>query len=353
MSTASQHFAEDPGLLEEFVLGRLDRMSTERYEEHLRTCEVCREAVDEERMIAAGAKRYGRDQLKERLRARMGEGPTRRVPWPHVLSAAAILVILIGIGITQHWFTARVAPVENLEAEGPPKDFKIESTAPEMRNEPLPMQQPAPSSSEHAPGSRTAGKMRRQEETKAKEPDKDVGYAPAPADRAEPLLSAEGERRTQTTRSSLGKGIPREYWITGTLSARSIATMEAPAGQTSKKDLMESARPATAPGSTGITRGRISLEQRSPSELSASFRDQRQSSGQPGIPTLIQQTEAETVMTLFPAVPFDSTQFHEARVERFGADSLLVSIGNQQIGYRLPASGYAPMHPDSSKSGQK
>jgi len=346
MSTASPHFAEDPELLEEFVLGRLDRMSTERCEQHLRTCEVCREAVDEERMIAAGAKRYGRDQIKARLRTRLGEVPTRRVPWPHVLSAAAILVILIGIGITQHWFTARVAPVENLEAEGPPKDL-------EMRNEPLPMQQPAPSSSEYAPGSRTAGKMHRQEETKAKEPDKDVGSAPAPADRAEPLLSAEGERRTQTTRSSLGKGSPREYWITGTLSARSIAIMEAPAEQTSKKDLMESARPATAPGSTGITRGRIILEQRSPSELSARFRNQRQSSGQPGIPTLMRQTEAETVMILFPAVPFDSTQLHQARVERFGADSLLISIGNQQVGYRLPASGFAPPQPDSSMSGQK
>ena len=102
----AHHIADDPGRLEELVLGRLSDAERAEVEAHASGCERCARAIRNEQLLTAGAKRMGRDILKERLKAALEE-PTLGIPWVRILSAAAVLFLLVGVGWLNHWFIPR------------------------------------------------------------------------------------------------------------------------------------------------------------------------------------------------------------------------------------------------------
>jgi len=94
------HWAQDPDLLEEFVLLRMDAVQIERFRLHLKECSKCRELVEHEQIVAAGIKRHGRDQLRARLQQRLASDDRNPSGRQLFISLAAALVILaIGLSV--------------------------------------------------------------------------------------------------------------------------------------------------------------------------------------------------------------------------------------------------------------
>jgi len=104
MNNIPLHWTEDPSLLEQFVLGRIPESRLQDLRKHLDTCAACRRAVQQEQNFVRSVRAYGRDQLRLRLKEKIGRYPSRVVPWPHVLSAAAIVLFVVGLGIYNRWW---------------------------------------------------------------------------------------------------------------------------------------------------------------------------------------------------------------------------------------------------------
>ena len=103
----NQHWTDDPELVELFVSGNMRQERKRELESHLDQCASCRKIVDREATLRDGTRLYARNALKSRLRKRLSHTPISRVPWPHILSAAAVLIIIVGIGIqTRLWKSA-------------------------------------------------------------------------------------------------------------------------------------------------------------------------------------------------------------------------------------------------------
>jgi len=133
--TEKGHWAKSEELLENYVLDRIDASLRQELQQHLASCRECRELVEEETILAAGIRGAGAMEVKERLRS-MIKGKESDVPWPHILSIAAALFLIIGIGIYNRWFfkSLPTAPRQTT-VEGKRADAKEEEQALEY-NEP-------------------------------------------------------------------------------------------------------------------------------------------------------------------------------------------------------------------------
>ena len=140
----NEHWTLDEELLAEYVLGRLSVSQREACSRHLASCAECRKRLEDEQLLAAGVHRAGRDDLKARLRQRLGLGEQHgqeaalgkvaeeamaasysrsaprqeadgsRVPvtpvrrgrgWIYAAATAACVVIVTGVGILNHWWS--------------------------------------------------------------------------------------------------------------------------------------------------------------------------------------------------------------------------------------------------------
>jgi hypothetical protein len=106
-ASANIHWTQDPQLLEEFVLHRVEGTRRKELEAHLLVCERCQQAVNEEQKIVLGIKRVGRDEMKARLKEHLVESQKRpvggRSSWTWAYSAAAALVVLVGLAFYNRW----------------------------------------------------------------------------------------------------------------------------------------------------------------------------------------------------------------------------------------------------------
>ncbi|MBP1655643.1 MAG: hypothetical protein H6Q31_244 [Bacteroidetes bacterium] len=140
----NEHWTLDEELLAEYVLGRLSDSRREACASHLASCAECRRRLEDEQLLAAGVQRAGREELKARLRERLGidehqrqgavlgkvaeeamaapysrsasrkEADESRVPvtpprrgrgWIYAAATAACVVIVTGIGILNRWWS--------------------------------------------------------------------------------------------------------------------------------------------------------------------------------------------------------------------------------------------------------
>lgn len=104
MESNDLHWTKNDDLMESFLLNRLNPEERNELEDHLRICEVCKQEVRAQKLLIAGIRRGGREAFKARLREKVGLLPEKRIPWPHVLSAAAVIVILVSVGVYNRWF---------------------------------------------------------------------------------------------------------------------------------------------------------------------------------------------------------------------------------------------------------
>ncbi len=356
-----EHFTSDQDLLERFVAGRLTQGEREPLESHLRTCEICQRAVREEQALAAGVRRLGRDELKARLRAKVQREVPRAIPWQQIFSVAAVLVVIVGAGIYSHWF-GLIAP----EQAGSQREIAQENNQPATQGSP---QRPGTQDeSAQAPEGRqklqAEGRVEsKRMETGAKTLSDDESRraaTPRPAEEAAKektdQLSVAHERprveQPSVTQLEFGRqaaatvdaGQTREYWTTGVplqeveVNSRVAADMREDIQKNQvmakrlKKDADRESRDQKAAGNAGQLE--VVLEELPSASLPLS---QQQAFHQQTevVQTLVRQQGNQVVLTLYLDSLIDGADLRKSRVDQVSPDSLVVSLPNQRLGYRI------------------
>lgn len=282
------HWTADEDLVERYVMGRLPSAEVAELEKHLSDCARCREAVDAERQIVDGIRRAGRDALKRRLAQRVHNGRPSGVSWYRIAGVAAAIVFLVTIGIYNKWFLGGEAQKSEYRAG-------TDSAAPTIKSEPR-----------------------------------------------QPVLAEKTPSEAQ-----LADAAGEELWVQGELIPEDRQPQEA------GKALLKSAdgvrdeaqkkkgEPAALMAQAARTRVLavetlpLSITQRRLSDLPASQRTSKQSVS--SVQTLMQKSATGLRLTLF----FDSlstiNEYAPALIQKIREDSIVLQMGNQQIGYRIPA----------------
>lgn len=364
-----QHWTYDPDLLERYVLDRLESAQREELENHLKTCEQCRIAVREEEELAAGVRRLAREEFKTRLKSRFAglqSEPIREVPWFQLAAAAAVIVILVGVGIYNEWFTwyKEKDITEEYQREQPASGAAQEQEFPP----------PVP----EAAGERSGISSDRRIPTEAEKRQEHAASTQK--------IIREAQREKQIARNEhillengAGAGVRREdvelegvkEWVQGeilsTLSERlppqsAISTIDKGALlKTDKSELRKQAESEieSRPSRKSRTRSRLDsvetdkagqriivqqgvrsqiiiLSQRPKSQLSPEqLRDSQT------VPTLVERTEEGLQFTVYLDQPVGDEELRNATIEPIHRDSVILHLGSQQIGYRIPSGWFS------------
>lgn len=335
MTDNGEHLlADDPELLERFVLEKLAEGERAKLDEHLRTCAVCRKAVHMERMMAAGARRLGRDETKERLARRLSVDRHTTFPW-RTLAAAAVIITLIGISITSRWFA-----VHEPSPLAPELGQVSAPTGGEDRRADAEKSEYAAPSTVRKEGATSEGKggpaeSKIQNTPMAAAPQTETGKEDlAVADKAVRLQPAIDEKKSTATGSPTRSPA---YWTEGTVFQQSGEE------ETLLKDALQ--KPAAAARverdadalTLQNTMPPISISQRSAADLPRT-RQVLQKQTAPGqVQTLVEQRDDGFHLTLYLDSLVDETALKNSTVRQVGPDSAIVRIANQQIGYRIPS----------------
>ena len=103
-NTFSQHWVSDEEKLEAFVLHKIDKEEISNLTAHLEKCDECRKRVQEERELQAGIQKFGRMEMKRRLKLQLRRDRSRHLEWTHVASIAAAVVVVFSAVLTVRWF---------------------------------------------------------------------------------------------------------------------------------------------------------------------------------------------------------------------------------------------------------
>ena len=115
-----RHWAENEEIVEEYVLGRVKGPLRARLVEHLDSCVQCRTRVRNEVDFAHSVRMFAAARTKEELQELI-KGTERSIPWPHVMSIAAALFLIVGIGFYNRWFLRPIPQSPPLETVGKQK----------------------------------------------------------------------------------------------------------------------------------------------------------------------------------------------------------------------------------------
>jgi hypothetical protein len=344
-----RHFSEDEELLGRFVLGRLGPEERLRYEDHLRTCEICRVAVMRERTIAAGAKRLGREELRERLRAATGRVPAAGLPWQQIVGIAAVVVIVIGTGVLYRWWSASSGVTSH-------------STGPMMTEERL--QKPAASAPAEGENRPQKSDLREHQEPSLTTADGSATEKSAPA----PLISGGKEGSSHAAQTEYESGAARRDKMPGgeAKDAKELLAaaprQQVSADQTQQQTWLQGVvtpRPAPKGPALGQSPRANALKGRETDAVVAKKTEtvadaagddytvsQRPLSALPGsrqlgrprgtVETLLEDQGHGSRLTLFLDSLFSEEELRQATVEVVTEDSIVVRLRDRMIGYRLP-----------------
>jgi hypothetical protein len=325
-----------PETIEDSVLERLPANQKAEVEAHLEVCARCQAAVDEERLIAAGTKAWARNALKQRLAERVAQTSRQRVPWPHVMGAAALLVVIVGIGVLYRWHKPD-GDTQQVISESELRDTL--SSSPTAA---------APVTRSAAPALETVEEQRPADLSKRdyKSTSKDKGYFPAPvAEQHEPGVADRTDKEERDQVVGLAgvaeKSVGDRYagsgvWMRGTVirvMPRGVAQSEAAGASTQ-----------------GLSAGRIEARKRAlPSSAERALTyvldqrhlslDRNELSGGSAetVPALMVRTGDTLRIILALDSLISPAQLQLAYVVRVSADSLHVVLPDRILGYRLPA----------------
>ena len=99
----SKHWTLNEEKLAAYVLNKIDEKEKLVLAGHLETCAECRKRFQEEREILEGIRRYGRTEMKQRLKLRLRRDQRRRFEWINAASIAAAVVIMLGAVFATRW----------------------------------------------------------------------------------------------------------------------------------------------------------------------------------------------------------------------------------------------------------
>ena len=382
--TKNIHWSSDEELLARYVLNRLEAGERNALEAHLRTCKICQRAVRMEQELVAGIRRSGRDELKVRLRQRMGT-PTREehIPWRHILSAAAVVILIIGVGIYNHWFASHEAERgttanEVLKQESTRDSKQLEYAdahkAEEKSKDIARSESPAPAKSlagraseasqprgEESQVSGTkergvrANKKRRRESMEA--PQNAAGPAAGAAEvrgavRADEKPAILDDRETS---------VAETFWVDGTLLPESRSEIGEPRDRVSEinaraKVLSKSEKDAGGFAQTkqftimqGANVQTLTLSQHPIQSLPVSRQKNQTMRDHETIQTRVERTPDGLHMTLYTDSLVEESALQNAGIQAITDDSLIVNLSNQRIGYRIPGGWNATQESKTKK----
>lgn len=364
------HWTDDDELLSKFVMHRLTASEEDRLLSHLRECEKCKDAVRDETQIVAGTKLAGRSAMKDRLKSRLQTSEnyvasqTKKaiafdIPWTRVASLAAMLAIVIAVGVYNNWFSTSYwnepTPPEQLAQEQPSPTVetskKDERVSEAKREKDVAQSTGIPD--EHRSGKQRSNQARRQErkgtdrDVAENELNKSVGAATSPE--AGGRVGFEDARKEENQTRLTDEAMippPQAFWVEG-----HVNSSEAASGDGTYDQLYAQPKKQRAARAQEESQGRkddqnrlqsldqraslaITLNQRPTSSLPPS---QQYRQGQQGsVQTFIQDKNGNMDMTLYMDPLVSDSDLNSAIIETVGADSLVISLSNQRIGYRLP-----------------
>lgn len=354
------HWTEDDELLGQYILGRLSKDRQEELDDHLRSCALCRQAVQNERELASGIRLYGRKELKARLKRRITATPTvihGLSTWQKVLSAAAVLAIMVGIGYYNRWFLG-LEPTEMSVSEtvseagktgdtlgGKAVQSKTEGVSSAFRKS-----KPEEPSRNDVHKDVLDGRIRADEGTQRK--DQVQINTGTEMNKGETAVAAPAEGGGLLTGKAIAKFYPqgvvqepgeRQFWTEGqvveeVVSAEKKISKDANFAQEKRLMKMKSLDQVPQQKHVGnfAGRGEFVVSQRK-ADLLPTAKQRLQQEKPRVIQTFVEQSSGALNFILYLDTLFSEKDLRNATIERIGSDSVIIKIRSKHIAYKLPA----------------
>ncbi len=348
----------DQEMLSRYVLDRMSPAERDLFEQHLRTCPQCLLAVEEETLLAAGVRRLGRTELRKRLAQNIAQAPALALPWLRIAAAAAVLLIVGGIGFFGNWFGAGSGRSDRLsetisdgQASSSPQKSE-RAAAPSLA---APENTVSSRTDETAQSTDRMTQPLTQDDRREKlvtplpvQPESGVkrkGRLPEPGRENEiaPGSEASGIAETRTA------GIRRtQIWTAGMIEEigkhRAAEVRKDIPDKPQERGEADRVAARQEPGTLkqmGYVQGLdgrrpVILNQRPASALPPAQQALHFQSLRPQVQTLIEESKDTLRMILYLDPPLTAQAFGEARVEQITDDSLVVRFPGLTIGYALP-----------------
>jgi hypothetical protein len=354
------HFSDDEELLSRYVLGTLDAAERERIDRHAAGCTSCMESLRREMRIAAGVRRLGRQSVKAELGARVALR-AERASWPRFASAAAVFIVVGGLGIYFGWLSGR-GRLSPEPAGAPPIAGGSGGVQKEERN--------SPDFADARSSGKPAGLPPSAADHGAEQGASAPAVSPAP-ENARQSVDIVGGMAATRTEAALQSGASRdEFWSDGLVeqseeAAKKIEPRGAVAVEDKGmvlekqksvkeevdrfKDAMSrrqshfilyqqpaSALPTLRKGDTQEGRNAIGGADRRVDQRAFGGARSALAGGRDRVPTRVGQKGDTTTMTLYLDSLVDENELKRARVDALGDDSVVVTLGGKKIQYRFP-----------------
>ena len=345
------HWAQDEELLERFVLGRIASQEIEMLERHLSECDECLTTVTRERELVAGIRRVGRDSLKQRLSHTIEQRKSKNVNWYRIAGVAAGIVLLVTLGIYNRWFTGSDASGERQEIADKFEKRAEPSTAVSQETPRTDADKKLSDVAQRAADSKAEKVQGLAAGAPAKQEDEGAKTSEAQVDRLKEMNAVGGRADTRANEkkdrfaAASVRSAGGETWIQGAVigeqqqnapAARAIlANAEEAQGILRKgKEQIQGVSEAAKLQSTGMAAQPFVITQQPVSALPVSQRAQQR--GGFSIQTLLQKDPNGVHMTVFLDSLLSSRDLQQVHAQPIGEDSIILNLGNQRVGYKLP-----------------
>ncbi len=308
------HWTDDPDLLDRYVLERVGQSERTLLEQHLLECEQCQRVVQQEREFVAGITLSGRERMKERLREALKSRETNVFQRYQFISlAAAVLIILIGLGVFRFYVGSLEWPVKFSSRNYVVKQSAGDSSA------------------------TTGGKKERSASQAENSAGRNLAGTGAPAHQETELNNVDDfQKEIGHDRN------PKAFWLLGTVVMTSETDGKVHfSAKTENEGIREKRIGEKFSGQTRVFTIRengdsqtITLRQRSSKFLPNA--QMKQSVDDRTIQTLVEKTPRGLNLTLYCDTLFQSSQIQQATIEPATKDSLIIVLANERIAYRIP-----------------
>jgi len=355
---AEFHWTEDEDLLAQYILGRLTEDAVKRLELHLKSCPRCTDRVRRERELVSGIRKYGRDELMSRLKlglAAQSESNHALMTWQRILSAAAVLLIIAGVGIYNRWFPWQEEKIPVMKQEfteaqravgegganrSLPKDGEVTASK---------QQTPSKASSDHSIAQESQGERNIEPSVQISTTriDQSQGMKKLDKTMSAPTvggaISMQKEARKIQNQVMTVQSGETQFWTEGEslrdqphgLADESSGEMRLHVGQNIPKAKSTAEEHRQPSEGQLLSQHHIMLRQQSIRLLPAERRRLQREHVQ-SIQAYVQQSDGGATLTMYVDTLFDEDDLRSAKVEEFPPDSLIVALKSLRLGFKLP-----------------
>ena len=326
------HWTDNPELLAQYALGRIEGDQLLSLDNHLTGCDACRTAVIREKELAAGIRLAGRQHLKERLRARIKTAEPNFLRRYQLASlAAAIIVVSLGIGFFRLYFGSFEWPTKFSS-----RKYILRQSLPDSSTSTT--EKPA---QEIADASKPETEMRPESQAPSALSDNLAARGTGGASGN----SEVGIRNLEKVAASPAQQ-SRAIWLLGTITVvhnaqgHTAMTQSLPSAQNESTAKVKLDAKQYAEGTRTLTIRKdalsqiVTLSERPVSSLPES--QQGKYNVARAVQTLVEQTQNGLAITMYREGPALTSRIQNATIEPVTDDSLVVTMGNERIAYRIP-----------------